>query len=284
MATQAVVLCADDYGMNAGVSRGILDLVQMGRVSATSCMANAPDWPRAARDLAGTRPEFGVGLHITLTWGRPLGAMPKLAANGQLPTLGALLKGSLAGRLPKVEIAQEIDRQLDVFCEALGRPPDFVDGHQHVHVLPGIRGAVFDALARRSWAGGVWLRDPSDRVAAILARRVAAAKAVIVGMLATGFRRDAHRAGFSTNESFSGFSLFDPARDVGSDVGSYLSALGRRPLVMCHPGRPDPSEGGGGRAPDGISGARLAEHAYLASQAFADLLARRAIILAPAPA
>ncbi|MBF0335117.1 MAG: ChbG/HpnK family deacetylase, partial [Alphaproteobacteria bacterium] len=36
------VLCADDYGLSPGVSRGILALIEMGRVSATGCMVTMP--------------------------------------------------------------------------------------------------------------------------------------------------------------------------------------------------------------------------------------------------
>jgi len=40
------------------------------------------------------------------------------------------------------------DAQFDAFAAATGTPPRFVDGHQHVHHLPGVRNVVLDALAR----------------------------------------------------------------------------------------------------------------------------------------
>ncbi|MBF0306682.1 MAG: ChbG/HpnK family deacetylase, partial [Alphaproteobacteria bacterium] len=46
------VLCADDYGLSPGVSRGILMLIRMGRVSATGCMVTMPQWPALAPALA----------------------------------------------------------------------------------------------------------------------------------------------------------------------------------------------------------------------------------------
>ena len=203
--------------------------------------------------------------------------MPEFAPDGTMPSLRSVLASSSTVRLPTAEIRAEIDRQIDAFVAHAGRDPDFVDGHQHVHVLPGIRGPLLDALSRRSLCGRIWLRDPSDRIAAIASRRVCAGKGLFVGALATGFRRQARRAGFATNAGFSGFSGFNPARDPEAEMGRNLIALGKRPLVMCHPGLPDP-------APDDIGEARRREHAYLASPAFGSLLGSAHIALAPAPA
>ena len=43
-----VILCADDFGLADGVSQGIVELAQMGRLSATGAMTNMPGWRRAA--------------------------------------------------------------------------------------------------------------------------------------------------------------------------------------------------------------------------------------------
>jgi len=44
MATAGIVLCADDYGIAPGVGRAIRDLLDRGRLSATSCMVVSPDF------------------------------------------------------------------------------------------------------------------------------------------------------------------------------------------------------------------------------------------------
>lgn len=276
MTETALVLCADDYGQNPGVSRGIRQLAGRGRISATSCMANAPGWPEEAAALREMDGRIGIGLHLTLTWGGPLRPMVRLAPDGRLPPLGPLLRLSLSGRLAEAEIADEIARQLDAFAQAFGRLPDFVDGHQHVHVLPGIRGPLLAVLARAGLAGRLWLRDPSDTPAAILRRRVSAGKALFVSGLAAGFRGAARRAGFDTNAGFSGFSPFDPDRDPAPVMRQALVSPGPKPLVMCHPGLPDPE-------PDEIAGARAREYGYLASDAFGELLRHAGLVLRPSP-
>lgn len=277
MATCKVVLCADDYAMSSGVSRAILELADRGRISATSAMTNVDGWPIHARDLRGLDRRVGVGLHLTLTWGVPLAAMPGFAPSGRLPDLAAVLKGAMTGRLPTHEIEAETARQWNAFAEAFGREPDFVDGHQHVHVLPGIRAALLRVLARRTGKQPIWLRDPRDRIGPLLGRS-AAAKALLVGVLATGFTGQANRARIATNRGFSGFSDFAPDQDLGRAFESYFRNLGSRPLVMCHPGHVDARE-----ALDGVTDARQREFEFIASPEFQALLKRRELQLAPTP-
>lgn len=38
---------------------------------------------------------------------------------------------------PSLQVREELEAQLSRFRELLGRAPTHVDGHQHVHVLPG---------------------------------------------------------------------------------------------------------------------------------------------------
>ncbi len=203
--------------------------------------------------------------------------MPQLAPNGALPALSEVLRRGFFGQLELAEIGEEIDRQLTAFESALGRPPDFVDGHQHVHVLPGIRNALLKALGDRGWKERVWLRDPCDRLGAILRRRVAVGKALTVRALARGFAEAARAAGFQVNEGFSGFTPFDAARDPAADFPRFFEALGPRPVVMCHPGYVDAELAG----LDPVVEPRAQEYAYLASERFADLLGRRAVTLVP---
>jgi len=275
---KTVVLCADDFGISEGVSRGILDLIAMGRLSATSAMTNCPAWPRCAPALRKHEGRVGVGLHLTLTAGSPLGPMPRFAPEGVFPPLGDLMPEALKGRLPLEEIQAEIERQIEAFDEAFGWAPDFIDGHQHVHVLPGVRRALLAALTKRGRAGALWLRDPSDRLSAILRRGVAASKAVTVRAFAAGFKRAARHAGFDTNGGFSGFSPFEPSA-VATAFERAFQHLGPRPVVMCHPGYPDDEL----RRFDSVVDVRRTEFDYLASDAFAELLEMRNVMLAPQP-
>jgi predicted glycoside hydrolase/deacetylase ChbG (UPF0249 family) len=277
--SRSVILCADDFGLAAGVSRGIVELAEMGRLSATGAMSNMPGWRRAAPALIPLRDRIAVGLHLNFTVGSPLGPMPGLAPSGTFPALKDLLPKALKRQLPDTEIAEEIGRQIDAFEEAFGAAPAFVDGHQHVHVLPAIRPALIQALQARGYAGRVWLRDPTDKATAILRRPVGRNKALIVKSLARGFARSAHAAGFRTNKGFSGFAPLDLSVPAARIFEEAFSKLGAQPLVMCHPGYVDDEL----RALDPALDSRVEELNYLKSEAFRALLEERGLRLVPAP-
>lgn len=236
---QRFALVADDFAFTPAVSRAILALLEAGRLSGAGAMTNRPFWREGAADFAALADRADLGLHLNLTAGSPLGPMPRLAPGGDLPSAQTLLQKGL-DRKASAEIESEIVRQIEAFAERAGRLPAYLDGHQHVHVLPGVRRGLFKAL-ERFWPKGAegprpWLRDPADTPGRILARGVAAQKALTIATLAFGFRRLAHRHGFATNHGFAGFSAFDPARDYAADFETYLAAPGDAHLVMCHPG------------------------------------------------
>lgn len=276
---RSVVLCADDFGLADGVSRGIVELVEMGRLSATGAMTNMPGWPRAAPTLQPFKKRISVGLHLNLTTGSPLGAMPEFAPMGRLPALKDLLPRALRRQLPAAEIAAEIGRQIDAFEETFGESPAFIDGHQHVHVLPVVRPALIQILKAKGYAGRVWLRDPSDKATAILRRPIGRNKALIVKSLARGFARNAHAAGFQTNKGFSGFAPLDLSVPTASIFEEALAHLGPSPVVMCHPGYVDDEL----RALDPALESRVEELTYLKSDAFQDLLEQRGLRLVGQP-
>jgi predicted glycoside hydrolase/deacetylase ChbG (UPF0249 family) len=260
-------LCADDYALTPGVSRAILELLAARRLTAVSVIVTEPGWPAAAAELRSFACIADIGLHLNLTLGSPLGAMPGLAGLGRFPSLGALVRAALLRRLPLAEIAAEIARQIGAFAQALGRLPDYVDGHQHVHALPGIRRALLPTLVERGLAGRLWLRDPGDRVHAILARRMPG-KALAVAALTAGFSRQASIQGFALNQGFAGFSDFDPRGDYAATFTASLRSPGPRHLVMCHPGYSEAALA----ALDPATASREAELAFLLSPAFSELL------------
>ncbi len=279
--SKPIILCADDYAMTPGVSRGILALVEADRLSAAGCMTNRPHWAEWGPRLLAHRGRAGIGLHLNLTLGEPLGPMPKVAPSGVLPALADIARAGLSGAAAFAEIRAEIGRQVDRFAEVAGSPPDFIDGHQHVHVLPGVRRALFGVLQERGLTGEhLWLRDPREALPTIQARRVAAGKAAVVAGLSAGFGAQARRRGFATNRGFAGFSPFDPSRDYGADFATYLERPGPAHLVMCHPGEVDDEL----RGLDPVVETRERELAFLASGAFPALLAARGMRLASRPA
>jgi chitin disaccharide deacetylase len=276
MSRQATItLCADDYGLTYGVSRGIIEALGAGRLSAVSALVTGPRWPALGHELMRRGFDADIGLHLNLTLGKPLEPMPKLAKDGVFPPIRELVRTARQGKLPLEEIRAEISRQLDRFEAVMGRPPDFVDGHQHVQVLPHIRDELFEELAQRGLRGRCWLRDSGDALPRILARGAQIKKALILRQLAKDFGREAWLAGFEVNRGFSGFSDFHRGKDYAKLFRSYLRARGSRHLVMCHPGRVDAEL----RELDPVTVTREQELAFLLSPRFEALLAKKRLKL-----
>lgn len=234
-----LILCADDYALTEGVSRAIGELAAARRLSATSAIVTTPHWPAMAQRLAVHRGHLAVGLHLNLTLGAPTGAMPKLGPGGTFPGRNALMLRALPNLLDAREIRDEIERQLDTFEKCVGFPPDHIDGHEHVHVLPGIRAALLEVIARRYGTVKPLVRDPSDRWQAIAARSASRGKALAVAALALGLAGQARSLHIPTNNGFSGFSRFEESVPYADELAAALIETGPRHVVMCHPGHPD---------------------------------------------
>jgi chitin disaccharide deacetylase len=268
MSSSKFALCADDFALSPAVTRGILEALAAGRLTATSAMTTQANWPDAARAFRALAPDADLGLHFNLTLGGPLGAMPSFAPDGTFPSMNAIVPAAWRGALPSQEIRDELRRQLDAFEEAFGAPPDFVDGHQHVHVLPGIADDLIAELSARGLRGKAWLRDSADRPKRMFSRGRHWGKALTVAALARGFRAKARAAGFSLNDGFSGYSDFDAKADYSADFTSFLRAPGARPLIMCHPGHVDSELA----RLDPVTDSREAELAFLLSDRFTEIL------------
>lgn len=271
-----VVIAADDYALAPGVSRAIIELIKQGRVSATGCMTISPFWKEHAEWLRPWRDHADIGLHITLTDHKPLGPMPRLAPGGRLPDLKTLLRASLFGGLDMPEITLEIQRQIDAFTRHFHRPPAYLDGHQHVHLLPVVRQAVMLTLGRLP--PGVWLRDCREPAAAILRRGVAPAKTLFISWLGLGLGQAIDFGRLPANGSFRGVHDFSGRVPFADLMARFLTPPAARdparpPLVMVHPGFPDDEL----RAADPVVEPRQAEYDLLAGDRFAQLLAERGL-------
>jgi predicted glycoside hydrolase/deacetylase ChbG (UPF0249 family) len=156
IADRRVIISADDFGLSDGVTRGILEAHRSGAVTAASMFANAPGLEGAVRGARET-PSLDLGLHFNLTVGAPLIPAEKIpslcGADGQFLPLRALAARAFRGRVDADQVARECLAQLDRL-RAAGIPVTHIDGHRHVHVLPGVwRGVV--GVARRSGLAAV---------------------------------------------------------------------------------------------------------------------------------
>lgn len=272
----SIILCADDFAIAPGVSRAIAALIGQGRLTATSCMTVSPFWPEHAAWLRPLADRADIGLHLTLTDQQPLGPMPRLAPGGRLPPLGSLMRQALAGSLDPVEIKAEVVRQVESFTLAFGAPPVFIDGHQHVHQLPTVRGAVVEVLHDLARTAPVYVRSCIEPVTAILRRGVAVPKTLLISQLGRGLSRLAARHDIPVNARFRGVYDFSNRIPFPILIERFLDRPVGRTLVMCHPGIPDDDL----RRADPVTDQRAVEYDTLRGDAFGERLAAHGLRLA----
>jgi hypothetical protein len=270
-------LCADDYGISPGVDTAIRDLIVRGRLNATSVMVAAPSFGRSAAtaldNLNSEHKRVAIGLHVTLTgpFG-PLSREFRPLVDEAFPPLASMLQRALLRRLDRSALQAEVTLQLQAFIQAFGRPPDFVDGHQHVHLFPQVRDAVPAAV--RQAAPDAWLRQCGRQ--SPLRSRFADRKALLLDVLSRGVRRRAAALGIRTNTAFAGTYDFGDPADFAALFPRFLQDLPDGSLVMCHPGFVDDEL----RRLDPLTTLREREYAYFISDAFPRVLAAHGVALA----
>lgn len=257
MAPKALCVVMDDFGLHEGINRAGLELARQGRIQAISCMVGGPVWRNGSAALrAWPQTSADIGLHLDFT------ECPLLADSRR--GLGEWIVRShlrLAGRRA---LTRELRAQWDAFEQALGRTPDFVDGHQHVHQFPQVRDALLDELARRGAAP--WLRNtrcPSRRSAASRKADAPGFKARFIAALGSNaLARRAHQQGLGMNQHLLGVYDFQgDASGFARRVQGWLAMARHGDLLMCHPAQSAP-------ASDPIGVARRAEYEVLAGRSF----------------
>lgn len=276
-AQRRISLCADDYGLSAGVNRAIRDLIAKRRLSATSVMVVTPAFTRTEIDelkaVASDAPGFSIGLHVTLTAPyHPLTIHFRPQKDGEFVKLGKLLQACVLRRLDVDVLRAEIAAQIATFVAMTGRAPDYVDGHQHVQLFPQVREAFVAAV--KEHAPDAWVRQCGR--GEIRPGRFRDAKALMLDVLSKGFRETAARAGLRFNPAFAGAYNFSKKPDFAKLFERFLLRLPDGGLIMCHPGFVDATL----VALDPLTDQRKNEYDWLMSDNFPKLLAAQNVTLA----
>jgi chitin disaccharide deacetylase len=269
-------LVADDYGISPAVNRAIRDLIARGRLNATSVVVGTPSFGKTEADaLAGVaKGRAAIGLHFTLTAPfRPLsGGFRPAASDGSFLSLRQMLARGLSRTLDGRAAAVEAEHQIEAFRGAFGRPPDFIDGHQHVHLLPQIGDALLAVMKQRTPAA--WVRQ-CGRTSPFL-KRGSHAKAHLLDLLSRRMRSRSAAAGVPTNPGFAGAYNFGRRSSYDAVFASFLDHLPDGGVVMCHPGFVDAEL----ERLDHLTAMREEEYAFFAGERFPKLLAERGFALA----
>ena len=111
---RALIINADDFGMSPGINRGIMEAVAAGSVTSASLMVGMPGFDDAVCLAQEAGSVLGVGVHLTLTVGRPLTRATSLVdpSTGEFVPPRTLLRRALAGHLRPTDVRDECAAQI----------------------------------------------------------------------------------------------------------------------------------------------------------------------------
>jgi predicted glycoside hydrolase/deacetylase ChbG (UPF0249 family) len=136
VSTRRLIVNGDDFGLSAGVNRGIERAHEDGILTSASMMVRAQHATEAA-EYAQAHPALSVGLHIDLGEWHYTGEV-WVAAYEVVATEDA------------DAVRAEIAAQLERFRMLMGREPTHLDAHQHAHQSEPARTIV---LEHGRWLG-----------------------------------------------------------------------------------------------------------------------------------
>lgn len=253
LARKNVVINADDIGIHPAVDEAVVQLAELRRLSAASVMTlGAPNVGTLTNLM---RMKISLGLHLDFT-----SSVFNICHNTNY-SLRSLIIDSWSRQLDRSNVNSLIADQLDRFEQLVGRPPVFVDGHQHVHQFPIIRESLIHILRSRYPDQRFHLRNTMPTI-------WRGWKAQLIGGLgARALRGLADDVGYKYNTDFCGAYDFNSGVEFYSRWDSWLTSLPLHGgLVMCHPGIKS------AWLYDSIAETRVKEFDFLRGEQFSDLL------------
>lgn len=234
-----LVVNADDFGESSATTRGILEAMDAGAVTSTTILANHPGTPEALGHARERGRSASFGVHLNLCEGPALVGLA--AARSLVDGTGCLLPKrtqgwrALARRIDLRDVERELRAQIARVRDA-GVEVSHLDGHKHLHQLPGVAGVVA-ALAREHGIERVRCTRERGRGAADASPASRGAR-LLRGWLAASFARQAAALGLRSPEETLDLHELLIAAGPGPRLRR-LSALRAPAEIFCHPGARD---------------------------------------------
>ena len=266
MNNKAIIICADDFGQSSKISEAILFLMSRKRINATSCLVNMPLWQDVYTTLLPFTNCF-LGLHLNLTLGNALSALWRNKYGISFYSLSKLIFLAYSQRLDFDTVASEIESQIDAFYQKMGRYPDFIDGHQHIHQLPIIRDALLSVYSKMYHADCFFRKTYNGQQDFFSLQ--GAPKVQLLSILGGKcWQNLLLKQQIKANSSFAGVYNFQKSKHYPQYFRHFLKNISHQGLIMCHPGYEASAEDN-----DPIGSSRYHEFSYLNGEEYqADLM------------
>jgi len=244
-------------------------------------LTTSPYWPLHAKWLKSLTIQSDIGLHINLTEGKPL-SQSMLNTYGEcFPSLSKLMIQSYFRKLNFNVILTEMNAQIDQFEANMGKLPDFIDGHQHVHQLPIIRDSILKIYEKRLKQNPYcFIRCVNDQSVFFHIKQDAYIKRCIIQLSgASALKNELITRKIPHNTSFSGIYNFKHSTEYAQLFITFLKQVKNHGLIMCHPGLASNNSKEDDMTEDTISYSRENEYRYFLSAEFLEACHHHHVIL-----
>ena len=235
-----LIVHADDFGLSEKINEGILYAYRNGILTSASLMANGAAFEHAIA-LYRTAPTLDLGIHLNLVNERTV--LDSQKNSSLLDSKGRLHRNAkvftrkyFTGQICLQEVKYELEAQIKKVLSQ-GVKISHLDGHQHLHMLPGIHRIILE-LAKKY--GVPAIRLPSERVRGYMLQNIGMVPRVLELLVLNFFCRLRKKGDFQRANHFVGF--FFGGRLNKSNLLTVLQSLPRTGTceLMCHPGFDDP--------------------------------------------
>jgi predicted glycoside hydrolase/deacetylase ChbG (UPF0249 family) len=236
-----LLIVADDLGLHGSINDGIVDLLKSNVVTGASLVPNGEAFEDAISKCSRIE-GLNIGVHLTLVEEMPVSKSSEVsslvAENGRLHrNHKVFFIKYILGLINKKEIGIEMRSQI-TRCVQAGIKPGFINGHQHLHLLPGIMDIVI-GLAREYDIPYIRIVNESPfSSTSNLFRRV---QLLFLNCLSKLAKDKIRKAGLECNDFFVGFiNAGDLNReDIEQTKRLIQKHQGKKIELGCHPGFED---------------------------------------------
>lgn len=222
-----IFVVADDLGLDLAINEGIFFAFKNGLIDGASLMANGEAFDDAvvySKEVLG----FKLGIHLVLVEEKSLTHI-KFYKNHKIFFVKYIL-----GLVNLKAIEKELETQIQKVLEA-GIKPQFINSHQHLHLLPSIMDIVI-SLSKRY--GISYIRVVNESVSLGHGKLFRQAQLLFLNFLSKLAKNKIRKAGLKYNDYFVGFINAGKLKESDIKKAEKLAQKysGKIIELGCHPG------------------------------------------------
>lgn len=140
-----IIVTADDFGISKEANRRILELAKSGKIDRVAVMVSGILIEKDINELLHSGVKLDIHFNITEKF-----QGPRKLKEGIVKRAALFLAKYAGGQISASAVKKEWEEQIQKFKEIVGKYPDGINSHQHVHYFPSYFKAVSELAKKYS--------------------------------------------------------------------------------------------------------------------------------------